>query len=58
MSYFPEPEKLKKKEGTSEDACVSHRRGDKIVIRGRWKEGTGWERGWERELGFQDRKGG
>ena len=43
--------KLNKKEGTSEEALISLRRGNKVVIRGRWGEGTGRKRGWWRGSG-------
>jgi hypothetical protein len=33
-------------ECSNEDAGISLRRGNKLVIRGRWREGTRWERGW------------
>jgi hypothetical protein len=33
-----DPKKLNKKEDTSEDACISLRRGNKIVLGGRWRE--------------------
>jgi hypothetical protein len=43
MLLSKDPRKLNKKEGPSEDAWISLRRGNKIVIRGRWREGTGRE---------------
>jgi hypothetical protein len=45
MLYSTDLKKLNKKEGPSKHAWVSHRKGNKIVIEGRWREGTGWERG-------------
>jgi hypothetical protein len=47
MLHFIDPEKLNKKKGPSEEACISLRRGNKIVIKDRWKEGTGKEGEWE-----------
>jgi hypothetical protein len=35
MLHSTDPKKLNKNEGTSEDASISLRRGNKIVIRGR-----------------------
>jgi hypothetical protein len=40
-----------KKEGPSKDACVSLRRGNKIGIRCRRREGTGREGEWVGQLG-------
>ena len=44
--HFTDPKKLNKKKGPSEEAWVSLRRGNKIVLRGRWRERPGWNRGW------------
>jgi hypothetical protein len=49
MLYSTDRKKLNKKEGTSKDAGFSLRNGNKIVIRGRWRDGPGWERGWGRK---------
>jgi hypothetical protein len=49
MLQSTDPQKLNKKEGTSKDARISLRRGNKIIIRGRWRERTWWERGWRGE---------
>ena len=46
MLHSTDPKKLNKKEGPSADAWILLKRGNKIVIRGRWREGTGWERRW------------
>jgi hypothetical protein len=54
MLYSTYPKKLNKKEGTSEEALISLRRGNKVVIRGRWREVTGREGGWGREWMIQD----
>jgi hypothetical protein len=43
MVHATDPKKLNKKAGTSKDAWISLRRGNKIFIRGRWREGTGRE---------------
>ena len=51
------PKKLNKKKDLSKEALTSLRRGNKIVIRDRWREGTGWEREWEEERGFRIRCG-
>jgi hypothetical protein len=45
MLHSTDPKKLKQKEVTSKDILISHRMWNKIVIRGRWREVTGWERG-------------
>jgi hypothetical protein len=45
-----DPKKLKK-EGTTEDAWISLRKGNKKVIRGRRRWGTGREREWVGEWG-------
>ena len=37
--------KLNKKEGQSVDASIPLRRGNKIIMGGRGREGPGWERG-------------
>ena len=39
-----DPKNLGNKESPREDVRITLRRGNKIVIRGRWKEGTGWIR--------------
>ena len=49
-----DPKKLNKKEDTSEDACISLRRGNKIVLGGRWRAETEWEKGWEKNGSGQD----
>jgi hypothetical protein len=36
----------------------SLRRGNKIVIKGKWREGTGWKRGWEGNESCSIRWGG
>jgi hypothetical protein len=55
MLYSTDPKKLNKKEGPSKDAWISHRRGNKIVIRCRGREGSGWEREFgEGNGGIQD----
>jgi hypothetical protein len=36
-----DPKKLNKKKGPSEETSISSRRENKIVIRDKWKEGTG-----------------
>jgi len=41
MLHSTDSNKINKKEGTSKDARISLRGGNKIVIRGRWREGTG-----------------
>ena len=46
MLHSTDPKKLKQKEVTSKDILISHRMWNKIVIRGRWREVTGWEREW------------
>lgn len=38
----PELKKLNDKEGPREDAWISFRRGNKIVIRNVWRDGGGW----------------
>jgi hypothetical protein len=57
MLYSTDLKKLNKKEGTSKDSSISFRRGNKIVIRGRWGKGTRWERGKEGEWRFRIRYG-
>lgn len=44
--------RLSKKRCSKEDAWISLRRGNKIVIRDRWKEETWWERRCERGTGM------
>jgi hypothetical protein len=46
MLCYTDPQKLNEKEGTRKDALISIRKGNKIVIRGRWREETGRESGW------------
>lgn len=48
MLYSTDPRKLNKKEDQSKEACISLRRGNKIVLRGRWWERSGREKGWGR----------
>ena len=50
MLHSTDPKKLNKKEGPIEKACISLRRGNKIIIRGRWREET-----WRKENGGQER---
>jgi hypothetical protein len=50
--HSTDPKKLNKKEDPSEDALISLRRGNKIVIGGRWRERTQWKREWRREWGW------
>jgi hypothetical protein len=38
--------KSNNKEGPREDALIFFRRGNKINIGGRWKEGSEWVKGW------------
>ena len=45
MLQSTDPKKLNKKEGPSEDASIPLRRGNKIIMGGRGREGPGWERG-------------
>ena len=54
--YSTDPAKLNKKKGSSKEICISLRRGNKIVIRGRWREGTRKE-GVGEEWGFRIRYG-
>jgi len=46
MLRFVYPKRRSRKEGTRENVSVSLRRRNKILIRGRWREPTGWERAW------------
>jgi hypothetical protein len=46
MIHSTDPKKLNKKEGPSENAEISLRRENKIIIGERRREGTGWERAW------------
>ena len=39
------PKKLNKTEGPSENSWITLRKGNEMVIGGRWREGSGWERG-------------
>lgn len=57
MIHSTDPEKLNNKEGPSEDAGIFLRRGNKIVIGGGCREGTGWERGWGGWV-WREREGG
>jgi hypothetical protein len=50
MQYSTDPKKLKQKEYANEDGhCISLRRKNKIVIKGKWRVGAGRERRWGRE---------
>lgn len=51
MMYPTNPKKLNKKKGSSEDASIPPRRGNKIVILGRGRKGHGWEREGNRGAG-------
>ena len=51
MLHSTDTKKLNKKEGPVKNVRISLRRGNKIVIGGRWREETGWERGWGKEWG-------
>ena len=42
--------KLNKKEGQSIDASKPLKRGNKIIMGGRWRERPRWERGGEKDL--------
>jgi hypothetical protein len=53
MLHSTDPKKLNKKKSPSENAQISLRMGNKIIIRERWKEGTGWERGLRKNGGIQ-----
>jgi hypothetical protein len=57
--YSTDPKKLNNNEGPSEDAWTSLRMGNKIVIGGRWGEGSGWEKGWGRQdhVGEREERG-
>jgi hypothetical protein len=46
MVHSTDQKKLNKKEGPRKEAGIALRRGNKIVIRGRWKKGTGKEEVW------------
>ena len=46
--------KLNKKELPSEEARISLRRGDKVVVKARWKDEIRMEERWERKWGFQN----
>jgi hypothetical protein len=56
-TYSKDPKKLNTKEGPREEAQILLKRGDKIVIGIRWREGARWEGGWEGEWGFMSRCG-
>jgi hypothetical protein len=43
MLHSTDPKKLNKKEGQSKEGRISLRRGNKIVIRCKWREGSGKE---------------
>jgi hypothetical protein len=43
MLHATDPKKINKKEGLNKEACISLRRGNKTVLRGRWREETGSE---------------
>jgi hypothetical protein len=45
MLQSTDGKKLNKKKGTNEGAWISLRIGNKIVIKGRWRERTVWEMG-------------
>ena len=49
MIHPTDHKKFNKKEGPNEDTSVPLRRGNKIIIRGRGREGPGWKRGRGRE---------
>jgi len=51
IPHSTDPVTLKKKEGPSEDARMSLRRGNKIIMGGRRREGTGWGRKMGRGMG-------
>jgi hypothetical protein len=40
MLYSKDPKKLNKKKSPTKDALISLRRGNKILIGDRWREGT------------------
>ena len=44
MIHPTDPKKLSNKEDPMEDSLISLRRGNRIFIRHRWREVTGWER--------------
>ena len=54
MLHSTDTKKLNKKEDPSKEAWVSLRRENKMVLRGRWKEGTGKEEVWRWEWETQD----
>jgi hypothetical protein len=56
MLHSTDPKMLNKKEGPSEDGFKLIL-GNKIVIRGRWKERTGRKEGWGLEWVFRIRCG-
>jgi hypothetical protein len=45
------PKKSNNREGSREDGLIFLRRGNKIDISSGWRDGSGCERGWGRELG-------
>jgi hypothetical protein len=45
MLHSTDPKKINKKEGPSEDASILFRKGNKIIMGGRGREGLGCERG-------------
>jgi hypothetical protein len=44
VPQFTDPKKLGNKECPREEAQVSHRRGNLIVVKDEWREGTGLKR--------------
>jgi hypothetical protein len=44
--------KLDNKEGPREYVLISLKSRNKTVIAGGWREGTWWERGWEKGMGM------
>jgi hypothetical protein len=53
MLYSTDPRKLNKKEDQSKEACISLRRGNKIVLRGCRRKQTRRKRNWERNGGSE-----
>jgi hypothetical protein len=49
MLHSTDSKKLSKMDGTSKDARISLRRGNKIDIRSSWREGVWWEKGWGKD---------
>jgi hypothetical protein len=54
MLHSTNPKKLNKKKVPSKKVGISPRRDNKIVIRGRWREGTEREAEWVGEWEVQD----